>query len=54
MTIRGARHFNFSDSAVLFSPIMKATGMLGPIEGARGLRITSDYVRAFFDKYLAK
>ena len=53
VTIRGARHFNFSDSAVLFSPIMKATGMLGPIEGARGLRITSDYVRAFFDKYLS-
>ena len=52
VTVRGARHFNFSDSAVLFSPIMKVSGMLGSIEGARGLRITNDYVRAFFDKYL--
>ena len=52
VSVHGARHFNFSDSAVLFSPIMKAGGTLGSIEGARGLRITSDYVRAFFDKYL--
>jgi predicted dienelactone hydrolase len=52
VTLRGARHFNFSDAAVLFSPIMKATGMLGPIDGRRGLEITSDYVRAFFDQYL--
>jgi len=52
VSVRGARQFNFSDSAVLFSPIMKAGGTLGSIDGARGLRITSDYVRAFFDKYL--
>ena len=50
--VRGTRHFNFSDSPVLFSPIMRATGMLGPIDGRRGLAITSDYVCAFFDKYL--
>src|SRR5439155_951830 len=47
VSVHGARHFNFSDSAVLFSPIMKAGGTLGSIEGARGRRITSDYVRAF-------
>ncbi len=52
VSVRGARQFNFSDSAVLFSPIMKAGGTLGSIDGARGLRITSGYARAFFDKYL--
>ncbi len=50
--VRGTRHFNFTDSPVLFSPIMRATGMLGSIDGQRGLAITSDYVCAFFDKYL--
>ena len=52
ITLAGTRHFNFSDSALLFSPIMRATGMLGPIDGRRGLEITCDYVRAFFDQYL--
>jgi hypothetical protein len=52
VTVRGARRFNFSDSAVLFSPTVKVAGALGSIDGARGLRITGDYVRAFFDQYL--
>jgi dienelactone hydrolase len=52
LVIGGTRHFNFSDSALLFDPLLHFAGMLGPIDGERGLRITSEYVTAFFDKYL--
>jgi len=52
ITIRGCRHFNFTDSAVTFAPALKVVGMLGRIDGRRGLEVTGDYVRAFFDEYL--
>ncbi|MCX6048465.1 MAG: hypothetical protein NT075_25455, partial [Chloroflexi bacterium] len=39
LTIKGARHFNFTDLAVLYAPVIKAMGLLGPIDGARGLKI---------------
>ncbi len=52
LVVRGARHFDFTDSALLFEPLMKILGMLGPIDGRRVLALTSDYVRAFFDRYL--
>jgi dienelactone hydrolase len=52
LVVRGARHFDFTDSALLFEPLMKIFGMLGPIDGGRVLALTSDYVRAFFDRYL--
>jgi len=52
LTIRGTAHFNFSDYAVLYEPIVKLIGGLGPIDGQRGLQITSDYLNAFFAKYL--
>lgn len=51
MTIKGMGHENFSDQALLFSPL-RLFGMLGPIQGQRGLQISRDYVRAFFDTYL--
>jgi dienelactone hydrolase len=51
LTIKGVQHYNFSDSAVYFSP-ERALGVLGSIDGARGLQITRAYVRAFFDRYL--
>lgn len=53
MSIRDTEHFNFSDYAVYFSPV-RALGLLGSIDGARGLQITRAYVRAFFDTYLNK
>jgi hypothetical protein len=49
--IKGTKHFNFSDYAVYFSPA-RALGVLGSIDGVRGLQITRAYVRAFFDTYL--
>ncbi len=51
-TIRGTRHFNFMDYAVLFDPLDKPAGLRGSIDGGRGLTITRAYVRAFFDAYL--
>jgi predicted dienelactone hydrolase len=51
MSIKNTKHFNFSDYAVYFSPA-RALGLLGSIDGVRGLQITSAYVRAFFDTYL--
>jgi predicted dienelactone hydrolase len=51
--IKGTEHFNFSDYAVSFSPA-RAVGVIGSIDGTRGLQITRTYVRAFFDTYLNK
>ncbi len=53
ISITGTKHFNFTDYAVTFSPL-RAFGLLGSIEGARGLEITRAYVAAFFDTYLNK
>lgn len=50
--IRGARHFNFTDFAVEFNPLARPIGVLGSIDGARGLRIISDYLAAFLDQTL--
>jgi hypothetical protein len=52
VTIRGTRHFNFTDYAVEFSPALKLLGLLGPIDGERGLQISRAYVLAFFDTTL--
>lgn len=51
VTVKGSKHFNYSDFS-LFSPDYKKAGFLGPIDGERMEKITSDYVLAFFDKYL--
>jgi dienelactone hydrolase len=52
ITILGSRHFSFTDLAVTFAPAIKIVGLLGNIDGHRGLQITSDYILAFFDEYL--
>jgi predicted dienelactone hydrolase len=52
LMIKGMRHFNFSDQAVLFSPVIRLMGGLGAIDGRRGLEITIKYVQSFFDRYL--
>jgi hypothetical protein len=52
VTINDARHFNFTDYAVEFSPLLRLFGMLGSIDGERGLEISRDYMLAFFDIYL--
>ena len=52
LTVKGSRHFDFTDSAVLFSPVMKMMGLLGPIDGRSALHATNAYLLAFFDHYL--
>jgi dienelactone hydrolase len=52
LIVGGAHHFNFTDLAVTFFPLGRPLGLLGPIDGARGLRITAAYLAAFFDRYL--
>jgi pimeloyl-ACP methyl ester carboxylesterase len=55
ITIRGANHFSFSDQMLLKShyviSLLRVFGF-GRLEGRRGLAITADYVRTFFDVYL--
>lgn len=52
LMIKGTRHFNFSDHAVLTAPRTSTRFAVGPIDGKRGLAITTEYLRAFFDRYL--
>lgn len=47
-----AAHFSFSDNTLFFSPILRALGIYGTIDGERGLQITNSYITAFFGKYL--
>jgi hypothetical protein len=52
LTLKGSRHFDFSDYAVLFSPVLRMEDLLGPIDGRDALRTTNAYLLAFFDRYL--
>ena len=52
ISIKDTEHFNFTDYAVHFSPLLHVLGLLGSIDGQRGLQITRAYVRAFFDTFL--
>jgi predicted dienelactone hydrolase len=55
VTIRGANHFSFSDQILVKSHyvigLMRWLGF-GRLDGRRGLAITAEYVRTFFDVYL--
>ena len=52
-TVRGARHFNFSDQALLKDRYLgRLSGMLGPVGERRGLAIAAACVRTFFDIHL--
>ncbi len=52
LTLRGTRHFNFSDMALYYNPIYRLMGLLGSIDGQRGIAITRAYLTTFFDHYL--
>ena len=49
--IRGTTHFDFSD-LFLYSPVLKFTKVLGPIDGYRMVKILNAYTLAFFDETL--
>jgi predicted dienelactone hydrolase len=56
VTIIGANHFSFSDQMLtknsVFLAILQRFGVLGSLDGRRGLAITSTCIRTFFDVYL--
>ena len=56
LEIRGTRHFNVSDMALLRSPafLSRIVGAIGPIDRRRALTITSDYLAAFFKEHLRR
>jgi len=50
--IKGTRHFNFTDVAVLYSPGLEWAGFLGPVDGRAGLASASSCIRTFLDTTL--
>ena len=55
ITARGANHFSFSDQMLLKSHyVIRMLRMFGfgSLDGRRGLGITAECVRTFFDVYL--
>jgi predicted dienelactone hydrolase len=54
ISIKDTEHFNFTDYAAHPVPLELRFlfGLLGSIDGVRGLQITRAYVRSFFDRYL--
>lgn len=56
ITLIGSNHFSFSDQILLKSRLllgmMHRMGVIGGLEGRRGLEITADCVSTFFDVYL--
>jgi predicted dienelactone hydrolase len=56
LSIKGTRHFNFSDLPLRLSPparpLFKRLGFIGSIQPKRGLEISNAYLVAFFDQCL--
>lgn len=52
VTMEGTAHNNFTDDGLLYGPLYGPLGILGSIDGERGVAITRDVVRAFLDQHL--
>ena len=56
LTIKGTKHFNFSDLPLRLLPparvLFNKAGYIGSIRPERGLEISNAYLVAFFDQYL--
>jgi hypothetical protein len=56
VSLTGSNHFSFTDQILLKSQLllgmMRGAGVIGGLEGDRGLAITASYVNCFFDVYL--
>jgi dienelactone hydrolase len=56
VSLTGSNHFSFTDQILLKSQLllgaMRGVGVIGGLEGDRGLAITAGYVNCFFDVYL--
>ena len=53
LTIAGARHYNFTDVALL-TPLTSRLGITGPIDGEYGLKMINAYSVAYFDTVLKR
>jgi predicted dienelactone hydrolase len=56
ISVKGARHFNFTDLPLRMlpavRPLFRLAHLIGPIDPARGEEIANAYLVAFFDRYL--
>jgi hypothetical protein len=56
LTVKGEKHFNFSDLPLRLSPLARVLfnkmDVIGTIVPERGLEISNTYLVAFFDRYL--
>jgi hypothetical protein len=53
INLKGARHFNFSDQAIIRERfVARQAGDIGKIGRRKGLTITAATLRAFFDTHL--
>jgi predicted dienelactone hydrolase len=56
LSIKGSKHFNFSDLPLRLSPLARILfnrlGFIGSIQPARAVEISNAYLVAFFDQYL--
>jgi predicted dienelactone hydrolase len=51
VSVKESAHLNYTDVSV-WSPVLKYTGLLGKIDGARMMKVMNAYVPAFFNKHL--
>jgi dienelactone hydrolase len=51
LTVQGTTHLDYTD-LFLYTPVLKFTHVLGPIEGDRMVKIINTYTVAFWDEYL--
>ena len=49
--VKESAHVNYTDLS-LWSPVLKYTGVIGKIDGARMMKVMNAYVPAFFNKHL--
>jgi len=55
VTIKDSKHLDYSDyTYILKNWLLKLMQLVGKIDGSLMIKITNDYVRSFFDKYIKK
>lgn len=54
ISIKGTSHMNFSDLALRLSSVMRLFGILGSIDGQKGLKIANTYTVQMLDHYLSE
>ena len=53
VTVKGSRHLDYSDCTYIAKNwLLQLMQLVGKLDGSLMIRITNDYVRSFFDKYI--